>query len=336
MTRSGIVCAGTAILDIVNIIDVWPAEEQVAMIARTEFGAGGPPPNASAGLVKLGAPFPVQLIAAVGDDDYGDTFIESAASLGVGTSMIRRIPGGVTSHTHVMSSAATGRRTFFHQTGVSAQLDIEMLSPPAESSAKLFYGGSPGITKKLDETGGWPKLFAAARDRGMRTCLELVPVPAGVIGKQVPQCLPFIDYLVVNEHEAGAVTGLDIAKGERLDWQAAKDACIKLIAMGVSTIAAIHHPDGAVAVTRDGEVAARGSVNVPQSEIAGSVGAGDAFYAGVLLGIHEGWPLGKSLELGNAAAATSLHSPTTSASIRPWKDCLAYAGKNGTRPAPDL
>ena len=105
--------------------------------------------------------------------------------------------------------------------------------------------------------------------------------------------------------------------------------------MGVGEIAGIHHPDGAVAATRAGEVSKRPSVMVEQPEIAGSTGAGDAFYAGVLFGIHEGWPLQRCLDLGNAAAATSLHSPTTSASIRPWAECLAYATAKGLRSRED-
>ena len=51
----------------------------------------------------------------------------------------------------------------------------------------------------------------------------------------------------------------------------------------------------------------------------------------MLFGLHEDWPLDRCLDLGNAAAATSLHSPTTSASIRPWAECLAYAAKKGLR-----
>ena len=58
-------------------------------------------------------------------------------------------------------------------------------------------------------------------------------------------------------------------------------------------------------VNRDGAVSQRPSVNVAQSEIVGSVGAGDAFYAGVLFGLHEDWSLQRCLDLGNAAAAMS-------------------------------
>jgi sugar/nucleoside kinase (ribokinase family) len=177
MIRAGIVCAGTAILDIVNIVDQWPAEEQVAMIAHTEFGAGGPPVNAAAGLVKLGAAFPVSLVGAAGDDTYGEQLIESLRSLGVDPSGLRRVEGGVTSHTHVMTSAATGRRTFFHRTGINALLEESDLTP-TNGNAKLFYGGGPGITKKLDARQAWPRIFKAAQNLGMKTASNLCRFPA--------------------------------------------------------------------------------------------------------------------------------------------------------------
>ncbi len=80
MTRSGIILAGIVVLDIVNIIDHWPAEETLAFIDRTEYAAGGPPHNAGAGLLKLGATFPVTLLAVAGDDSYGEIMLASAGA----------------------------------------------------------------------------------------------------------------------------------------------------------------------------------------------------------------------------------------------------------------
>lgn len=332
MTRSGIVLAGIVVLDIVHIVDHWPEEETLSFIDRTEYAAGGPPHNAAAGLVKLGAPFPVTMLGAAGDDAYGETMLANARSYGLDTSHMAIIPGAVTSHTHVITCAETGRRTFFAQLGVNNRLDVEHLLPQ-DTNAKLYYLGSPGVARHLDETDGWRKLLRIARGQGMKTCLELCPVPADLLRRHVTPCLPLCDYFVVNDYEAASITGIATTNGARLDWTAAEEACRALLKLGVIELAAIHHPDGAVAISTAGEVLRSASVNVPQLEIAGSVGAGDAFYAGMLLGVHEDWPLQQCLELGNAAAATSLHSPTTSASIRPWKECLAYAEEHGVRVA---
>jgi sugar/nucleoside kinase (ribokinase family) len=213
-------------------------------------------------------------------------------------------------------------------------MNVEHLLPPEGSTAKLYYLGSPGTARSLDEGDGWRVLLREARERGMKTCLELCPAPAEALRRYVTPCLPLCDYFVVNDYEAGSITRIDIAPGGRLDWNAAEETCRRLLEMGVTELAGVHHPDGAVAVRRSGEVSMRPSVKVDAEEIAGATGAGDAFYAGLLLGLHEDWPLDRCLDLGNAAAATSLHSPTTSASIRPWRDCLAYAAAKGLRPGP--
>jgi sugar/nucleoside kinase (ribokinase family) len=110
-------------------------------------------------------------------------------------------------------------------------------------------------------------------------------------------------------------------------------AAQNLLDRGVCEVTAVHHPMGAVAVRKDGHRAFAPSVKVAQSEIVSSVGAGDAFYAGMLFGLHEDWPLEKCLALANASAATSLFSPTTSASIRPWAECLKFAEERGLRDA---
>ena len=156
-------------------------------------------------------------------------------------------------------------------------------------------------------------------------------MPADLQRAQTLPCLPLLDYFVINDSEAEILTGLPVTQHGRFDRARALKAAQKLMDLGVNMLASIHHPDGAVALRKNGESAFAPSVNVPQSEIIGTVGAGDAFYAGMLFGIHEGWTLDQCLALANASAATSLHSATTSSSIRPWAECLAYAKAKGLK-----
>lgn len=330
MIRSGIVLAGTIVLDIVHMIDAWPEEEQISFIRRTIEAPGGPPHNAAAGLVKLGADFPVTMICVVGDDAAGDTFLRIARDHGLDTSHVRRVTGSTTDVTHVMTSLATGKRTFFFRPGANGTITADQMLPP-DDGAKIFYLGSPGISASMDASDGWRNALGQARERGFKTAMELCPVPADLQRQQVRPCLPLLDYFIINDSEAEAVSGLSVLTDGHFDKARALAACRKLLDMGVHGLVAIHHPDGAVALTSGCEEAHAFSVNVPQEEIVGSVGAGDAFYAGMLLGLHDEWPLEKCLALANAAAATSLHSATTSASIRPWADCLAYARQKGLR-----
>jgi sugar/nucleoside kinase (ribokinase family) len=68
--------------------------------------------------------------------------------------------------------------------------------------------------------------------------------------------------------------------------------------------------------------------------IAGTVGAGDALAAGVLLGLHEAWPMARALELGACAAAASLLHATCSESILHHADCVALGRTTGFAPFP--
>lgn len=328
--RSGIILAGTSVLDIVHMIERWPDEEQIAFIRNTIHAPGGPPHNAAAGLVKLGASFPVTMICLVGDDAAGDTFIAKAAEHGLDTRHIVRVPGVPTDCTLVMTSMATGRRTFFVLPGVNATMTPEQVMPPHDR-AKIFYIGSPVISVSMDQCDGWRTVLRAARAQGYKTAMELCPVPAEVQRERTRPCLPLLDYFVINDSEAEAVSGVAVTRDGRLDRKAAENACRALLDLGVNDLACVHHPDGAVAVRRDGECLFAASVKVPQAEVVGTVGAGDAFYAGMLYGLHEDWSLDRCLALANASAATSLHSATTSSSIRPWAECLAYAASRGLR-----
>ena len=66
----------------------------------------------------------------------------------------------------------------------------------------------------------------------------------------------------------------------------------------------IHYPEGAFALKADGESCLIKSFKV--SRIVGSNGAGDAFCAGVIYGIHEGMSLQDTLLYGAASAHFNL------------------------------
>ncbi len=79
-------------------------------------------------------------------------------------------------------------------------------------------------------------------------------------------------------------------------------------ALGVRRWAVIHAPEGGFGIDEVGGYVEIPSLSLPDGFIAGTVGAGDAFCAGVLLGAHDGESLSDAIEDGVAAAACSLRS----------------------------
>jgi sugar/nucleoside kinase (ribokinase family) len=83
---------------------------------------------------------------------------------------------------------------------------------------------------------------------------------------------------------------------------------------------------------RDGSRLALGSVALPASAIAGANGAGDAFAAGMLYGLHEQWPIVECLQLGHASAAASMRAVSTTAGLGTVSECRTLARQWGFRP----
>jgi sugar/nucleoside kinase (ribokinase family) len=96
-------------------------------------------------------------------------------------------------------------------------------------------------------------------------------------------------------------------------------------------LAVVHFPAGSVAAAPGRRTWRLGAVRVPRELIRSTTGAGDAFAAGVVLGLHEGWDVERCLRLGAASAAACVRSPRTSAGILRADACLAEAERLGHR-----
>lgn len=334
MSRRGVLCAGTVVVDVAKVIDAYPALDQLAMVDAVSLSTGGPGLNMAIDLRLLGAEFPIAMIGAVGDDVHGAFVLEECERVGVDTSGMRVVADAATSFTDVMVERDGGRRTFFHHLGANARLAIAAEELEA-SQARIFHAGAPGLHPLMDD-GGWPALLEQARAAGMHTNLELVPLAPERHVALVSPCLEQLDSVVINELEAGALTGIDAPAPDAdgpVDWAAIERMALALLAAGVRRLAVVHFPAGSVAAAPDGRTWRHGSVRLPREQVRSTTGAGDAFAAGVILGVHEGRPVEDCLRLGAAAAAACVRGANTSDGVRPAEDCLAEAERAGYRPA---
>ncbi|HXT92022.1 MAG TPA: carbohydrate kinase family protein, partial [Trebonia sp.] len=295
--------------------------------------------NMAVDLRQLGAAFPVGLLGAVGDDTHGAFILGECARLGISTTGVRQLTGTVTSFTDVMVERHGGRRTMFHHTGANALFDASTADLPA-SAARILHAGAPGIHPVMDQRhpgggNGWSALLQRAQSAGLHTNLELVSLEPDRIAEVALPCLPYLDTIVVNEVEAGALTGIDAPAPTAdglVDWLALEAIALQLVERGVSRLAVVHFPAGCVAAAPRGRIWRQGSVRLRPEQVRSTNGAGDAFAAGILLGLHEGWPVERCLRLAVASAAACVRSPSTSTGIKPAADCMADADQVGFRP----
>ena len=337
IARRGLIAGGNWIIDQVKIIDVYPQPEQLANIRSQSQGTGGAPYNVLVDLARSGAPFPLFAAGLVGEDELGRRILADCRQHEIDTRHLGTTAKAPTSYTDVMTEENGGRRTFFHARGANALwngADLEF----AKTKVRIFHLGYLLLLDALDAPD--PKfgtkaarLLAAAQAAGLKTSIDVVSEDSDRFTRIVSPALQQVDYCILNEIEAGKTAGFRIRQADgRLDPVALRHAAGALLQRGVREIVVVHFPEGAFARTRKGEDVWQSSLKLPAKYIAGTAGAGDAFCAGVLWGLHEGWELQRCLLTGACIAAASLSDATCTAGVKSLNTSLALSKKFGFAP----
>jgi len=311
MERKGIIAAGNMLVDHVHQIVQWPERGWLAEIIHSERATGGAPLNVLLTLAKMHVGLPLQAVGLIGEDSDGDYIMAMLDQYHVNRQRVQRTTFAPTSMSQVMTDPS-GQRTFFHSPAANRLLDLPAFDR-LDASMKIFHLGYLLLLDSLDmpddEFGTRSaRLLAQMREQGYETSLDLVSRKGDP--RYQPLVLPalrYVDYLVINELEAGEFSGLDMRNGDDApDIDHIALAASQLLAAGVKQRVVIHCPEGAwgEAPGEPGQWIA--SQQLEPEEIIGSVGAGDAFCAGFLYGCHEAWTLTDSIQLAHACARVSL------------------------------
>ena len=333
-SRRGILAAGNWIIDRVKLIDVYPSQERLANILSESLSHGGAPFNVLKALNKMAFDFPLEGIGVIGDDENGQEILRQCHQRNIDAKKINVLKGASTSYTDVMTVASSGIRTFFHYRGANALLD-ETFFDFSNSRAKIFHLGYllllDGLDKVMaDGSTGAGRVLKSARARGLITSADVVSEQSDRYARIIPPSLKFTDILFINDFETRMLTGMEVVNEDGV-FQAKRGlaAAELILRMGVQQWVIIHCPKGVLALNKNGERIVQETLRIPPSAVRGTVGAGDAFAAGVLGGIHEGWKIRECLLLGISAAAASLMDETASEGIKPWRECLELVRKFG-------
>ncbi len=333
--RRGIVTGGTWCADHNKLVENWPDEEGLVKILGEEVRGGGSACNLAIDMKRLDPDLPVATMGLLGDDADGQLLLQQAASEKLDHSKLTILVGHRTTFTDAFTSQDSARRTHLFHPGVS-----ETLNPThfnfSDTQAQILHLGLPGIHAQMDspwegDANGWVTVLKNAKRAGLKTNLELCSIAPDQLRELVVPCLEQLNYLIVNDYEIAAVAGKPTDHGQETNLEACIANAHLVLSSSSLDLVIVHFPHGAVAITAQGDQVTCPSVNMPTDKIAGTNGAGDAFAAGALYGLHQNWELDETLNLAHASAAASMRHIGTTDALTGWADCLQLANQYGWR-----
>ena len=290
----GIAVAGSILVDKINEIKAYPQAGELTQIQSVMQAVGGCVPNVSVDIKRMRPDLTVKAVAKIGKDEEGEFVKRTLAENGVLIDDVRTCDEK-TSFTEVMSVKG-GQRTFFTYAGASAQFGLDDFDFD-NLQVKMLHLGYFLLLDKID-AGDGSRVLQEAKKRGIKTSIDLVSENSDRYALVLP-CLPFVDNLIINEVEAGALTGIEPTTNNL------RKIAEKLMEYGVKERVIIHMPDVGVCLSENGFTCLP-SLDLPKGFIKGTTGAGDAFCAGALIGIYESESDGEILRRASLAATAAL------------------------------
>ncbi len=295
---------------------------------------GGSPSNISIGTARLGAR--AAILTAVGPDEIGAFVLANFAREGVATEFIRTIEGtrtglailGVQPPDHFPL-------TFYRDNPADIHITIDDVDrlPLATSGVVVLSGTglSRGTCKEATLYAG--ERAAAAGEPTVLLDLDLRPdqwADRRAYGTAVRALLEHVDVAVGTEEEfhAALATASSALQGEHLTDREHDQ-------LGELIEALRRHRPGITLVLKRGArgvtVIGDATLDVPgyPVEVVNTVGAGDAFAAGLIHGLLQGWDWRKSARFANACGAIEVTRHGCSSALPTVEEVMSFVEGHG-------
>jgi sugar/nucleoside kinase (ribokinase family) len=279
-----------------------------------EVATGGIVCNAGIAMARLG--MKVAALGCVGEDHWASMIRRQLEAEGIDTGRLTTYPG-VGTTTAVALIDPSGERSFAYCPGATQHIDraafVQDLDLFAQSRMALvgYYSLLPNLEPDL------PEVFKAIRARGCRTALDA----AGEGGHMEPldSILPHVDVYVPSLHEAAGQTGR--SDPEAIIQRYRKCGAGGLVGVKLGSQGALVSP----APGRNVKI----PFVQPPGPVVDTTGAGDCFYAGLLVGLLKGMTIDKAGRLAAACGACCVTGKGATAGLRNYPETARLAGLPG-------
>jgi ribokinase len=289
-----IVVVGSLNLDVSVQATRIPRPGETVRAAGLSIGPGGKGLNQAIAASRLGAR--VHMVGQLGDDRFAEVPEAALRDAGVDASYVRRLAGRHTGTALIVVDETSGENAIAVAAGAN-----RALSPRHVQDAVAAFRGSGVLMVQLElplET--VETALDLAKENALVTLLD--PAPARELPDTV---LRKIDVLTPNETEAEFLTGIRVR-----DPESAAEAGARLRERTLSDVLVTLGAAGCVWVGSTGFE----HIPTPRVEAVDTTAAGDAFNAGLAVGLARGEPIARALRTAvRAGAAATLRSGAAAA-----------------------
>lgn len=300
MNPPHIVVAGSANVDLTTFIDHFPRPGETIFGRDFNLGFGGKGANQAVAARLCGAR--VSMIARVGDDLFGDATVRNFESAGIDATHVHISPG-VSSGVAPIFVDSAGQNRIIVVKGAN-----DLLTPADIDAAADVLRGADMIVMQLEvpvETVYHTLRFA--RSNGIRTILN--PAPGQPLDlAEAGQA----DYLIPNETEAEALTGIAVH-----DLDSARACARRLIASGARRVILTLGANGALLADENADE----HIEPFRVQPVDTTGAGDAFIGSLAVFLATGLDERTAIARSNLYAALSTRAVGTQKSFVSF-DCF--------------
>ena len=273
------VVIGSVNVDLVASADRLPSPGETVLGGRFAVHDGGKGANQAVAAARAGAR--VTLIAAVGNDAYGDRAVAALEAEGIDVSHVRRLDGEPTG-VGLVAVGPRGENQIVVSPGANGRLELD------DADRRLIAGADVALTNHEIPAATTLDALRTAHVAGVTVILN--PAPARPLSADV---LAMGAILTPNEHELVVAIGNDETDAA-LEELSARNAGPIVVTQGAA---------GALLAEGDHREHFEGG-HVP--EVVDTTGAGDAFCGVLAAWLAQGRSLREAIVAANAAGALSV------------------------------
>jgi len=283
-----VLCTGLAVCDLIlKPMSSEVLQRDTSTAEDIKLAGGGDAYNVAMNLSELGEK--VELLTRIGTDDLGEYLLQKLKRAGIGVKWCKRVK--IPTSASGVFIKEDGERSFLSYKGACHSLEKVDFVQEIFQDKKFLYLGSAFDLPQLDGA-GMAEVFANAQAAGVRTILDTTGEPKIKDMEWFSEVLKHTDYFLPSLREAKLLTGCNTPE----------EAARLFHECGVRTVVIKLGEEGCF--VQNDEIEKR--IPAFQTKAVDTTGAGDAFVAGFIKGLLQGFSIEKCAEYGNVIGSLAV------------------------------